>query len=104
MRKNPYWMISLFSFTASIAGGSDRIIMKTIISIAVLGFLLVLNATRDSQAGAQPDPAAQQPEYSQLKADAERAYAQGTYIRAHEIYAKVDKARLSPAEARWVEF
>ncbi len=78
--------------------------MKTIISIAVLGFLLVLNATRDSQAGAQPDPAAQQPEYSQLKADAERAYAQGTYIRAHEIYAKVDKARLSPAEARWVEF
>ena len=76
----------------AILGGTDRTIMKTIISIAVLGFLLILSATGDSHAGAGPNAAAQQPDYSQLKADAERAYAQGTYARANELYAKVNKS------------
>jgi uncharacterized protein YfaS (alpha-2-macroglobulin family) len=78
--------------------------MKTIISIVVLGFLLILISTGDSHAGAGPDAAAQQPDYSQLKADAERAYAQGTYARANEIYNKVDKKDLPAPEMRWVDF
>ncbi|MCU1267018.1 MAG: Large extracellular alpha-helical protein [Acidobacteria bacterium] len=78
--------------------------MKTIISITVLVLLLILNATGDSHAGATPGPLAQQPDYSQLKADAERAYAQGSYARAHELYAKANQAALPPAEARWVDF
>src|ERR1044072_7968386 len=66
--------------------------MKTIIlSISAFAFLL-LNAV------------AQQPDYGQLKNDAEAQYAQGSYARAHELYAKVDKSKLNPAELRWVEF
>src|SRR5215212_8374872 len=65
--------------------------MKTIIlSISAFAFLL-LNGV------AQPD-------YSQLKNDAEAQYAQGSYSRANELYSKVEKNKLSPAEARWVEF
>ena len=47
---------------------------------------------------------AQQPDYSQLKGEAERQYAQGSYARANEAYGRVDKTKLSAAEARWVEF
>lgn len=66
--------------------------MKTIIlSISAFAFLL-FNAV------------AQQPDYSQLKNDAEAQYAQGSYARAHEIYSRVDKSKLNPTEARWVEF
>src|SRR5687768_9041643 len=66
--------------------------MKTIIvSIAVFAFLL-FNA------------AAQQSDYLQLRATAEREYSQRSYQRAHEIYAQVDKSKLSPSELRWVEF
>ena len=66
--------------------------MKTIIlSIAVFAFLL-FNA------------AAQQSDYLQLRASAEREYSQRSYQRAHEIYAQVDKSKLSPSELRWVEF
>ena len=66
--------------------------MKTIIlSISAFAFLL-LNAV------------AQQNDYSQLKSDAEAQYAQGSYARARELYSKVDKSKLNPVEARWVEF
>ncbi|HJT29156.1 MAG TPA: hypothetical protein VJ784_17210, partial [Pyrinomonadaceae bacterium] len=66
--------------------------MKTIIlSISAFAFLL-LNAV------------AQQPDYSQLKSDAEAQYAQGSYARANELYSRVDKSKLNPTEARWVEF
>ncbi len=66
--------------------------MKTIIlSISVFTFLLV-NAV------------AQQPDYSQLRTQAEAQYAQGSYARANELYSRVDKSKLSPPEARWVEF
>jgi tetratricopeptide (TPR) repeat protein len=66
--------------------------MKTIIlAISAFAFLL-LNAV------------AQQPDYSQLKNDAEVQYAQGSYARANELYSKVDKSKLNPTEARWVEF
>jgi len=66
--------------------------MKTIIfSISVFTFLL-FNA------------AAQQSDYSQLKSEAEAQYAQGSYARANELYAKVDKSKLTPIDSRWVEF
>ncbi|HET6668679.1 MAG TPA: MG2 domain-containing protein [Pyrinomonadaceae bacterium] len=47
---------------------------------------------------------AQQADYPQLKADAERAYAEGSYARANEIYNGIDKAALPQTEARWVQF
>ena len=34
-------------------------------------------------------------DYTQLKADAEAQYAQGSYARANEIYARADKTKLS---------
>ena len=66
--------------------------MKTIISIALFGFLYLLPTV------------AQQADYSKLKSDAEQFYASGSYARANEVYARVEKTGLSPAEARWVEF
>src|SRR5437867_9555073 len=65
--------------------------MKTIISIAALSLLLF-------------NTLPQQSDYSQLKADAETQYGQGSYARANEIYARVDKSKLPASEARWVEF
>jgi len=65
--------------------------MKIIISITAFLFLL-FNAP------------SQQADYQQLKQDAERQYAQGSYSKANEIYAKADKKSLSPTESRWVEF
>ncbi len=70
----------------------------TIASVALLGLLLHL-----SHFGSQI-VSAQQPDYSQVRAEAERAYASGSYARANEIYSKVNKAGLPAAEARWVEF
>jgi uncharacterized protein YfaS (alpha-2-macroglobulin family) len=66
--------------------------MKTIISIALFGFLYLLPA------------AAQQADYSQLKSEAEKFYASGSYARANEIYGRLNKTGLAPAEVRWVEF
>jgi len=61
--------------------------MKTIIlSISVFTFLL-FNAV------------AQQNDYSQLRNDAEAAYAQGSYSRANELYSKVDKSKRKELEA-----
>lgn len=66
--------------------------MKTIIfSVAAFAFLL-FNA------------AAQQGDYSQLRTAAENEYSQKSYARAHEIYTRVDKAKLTASERRWVEF
>ncbi|HEX2272083.1 MAG TPA: hypothetical protein VHH35_21255, partial [Pyrinomonadaceae bacterium] len=66
--------------------------MKTIIfSVAVFAFLL-FNA------------AAQQVDYSQLRASAESEYSRKSYARAHEIYARIDKSKLTASELRWVEF
>ncbi|HVQ38707.1 MAG TPA: hypothetical protein VMS31_14310, partial [Pyrinomonadaceae bacterium] len=66
--------------------------LKTIISIALFGFLYLLPSV------------AQQPDYAKLKSEAEQVYAAGSYARAHELYSKVDKAALSPADVRWVDF
>jgi alpha-2-macroglobulin len=65
--------------------------MKTITSIAALTFFLL-------------NTLAQQPEYSQLRSEAETQYAQGSYARANEIYRTIDKTKLVAADSRWVEF
>jgi len=66
--------------------------MKTITSIALLAFIYFLPTT------------AQQPDYARLRSEAERFYESGSYSRANEIYARVNKTGLTPAEVRWVEF
>jgi hypothetical protein len=87
--------------------------MKTIISIAVLSFLLMITAADHVRVSAKSNAMAesnnlplpgQQPDYSQLKAEAEAAYAQGSYARANGLYTRVNMAALLPAEKRWVEF
>ena len=66
--------------------------MKTI-AISITAFVfLIFNAF------------AQQPDYAQLRTEAEAQYAQGSYARANEIYARVDKSKLSAPDVRWVEF
>src|SRR5882672_647934 len=64
--------------------------MKIIISIALFAFFF-LNTP-------------QQADYSQLKSAAERDYAAGSYARANETYAKVNKTGLPAVEVRWVDF
>lgn len=44
------------------------------------------------------------PDFEQTKAEAEKQYADGSYALAHETYAKVPVADLSPSDKRWVEF
>src|ERR1700682_2066272 len=65
--------------------------MKIIISIALFTFLFLTTP-------------AQQADYSQLKSTAEQFYASGSYARANETYARVNKTGLPPAEVRWVDF
>src|SRR4029453_14713644 len=66
--------------------------IKTTILLALLIPISILKIT------------AQQTEYSQLKVEAERLYASGSYGRANELYRSVEKSGLSAAEARWVDF
>jgi uncharacterized protein YfaS (alpha-2-macroglobulin family) len=66
--------------------------IKTLISIALFGVFYLLPSV------------AQQADYSKLKSEAEQFYTAGSYARANEVYSKVDKAALTPGEARWVEF
>src|SRR4051794_35299705 len=47
---------------------------------------------------------AQQRGYAQLRADAERLYAQGSYALARELYVQARALQLPPADARWVDF
>src|SRR5689334_8729529 len=47
---------------------------------------------------------AQPSDYESLKTEAEKFYADGSYAKVNEIYAKVDTSKLKPAERRWVEF
>ena len=66
--------------------------MKPIIFSVVAFAFLLFHAT------------AQQADNAQLRATAEAEYSQKSYARAHEIYARIDKSKLSPVEVRWVEF
>ncbi|HJZ81522.1 MAG TPA: MG2 domain-containing protein, partial [Pyrinomonadaceae bacterium] len=70
----------------------------TMAAVALLALLLQLSGFRTQIVSAQ------QSDYSQLRAQAEEAYASGSYARANDIYSKVNKNGLPAAEARWVEF
>ena len=86
--------------------------LKTTLAIALLvslGAITITWSTRASGeskgASQQTDPAPpKQTDYARAKEEAERYYASGSYERAHEIYSKIDKTALPPAEQRWVEF
>jgi len=78
--------------------------MKTIISLATLIFLLLNALAQQPDRGPQTGSPLGVAGYSQLKADAERFYAQGSYARSNEIYSKFQKTSLAADETRWVEF
>ena len=49
--------------------------------------------------------AAEPPEYETLKAEAEKLHADGSYAKAHELYARaMVMSNISSNEARWVFF
>jgi uncharacterized protein YfaS (alpha-2-macroglobulin family) len=72
------------------------------IGLALIVFALLAFVFQISQT--QVASAAQQPDYSQLKSQAEKLFADGSYARAHDVYATVAKAGLTPEDLRWVEF
>ena len=47
---------------------------------------------------------AQQPDYDQLKLEAERFYAEQSYARSYELYKQAETLKLPESEARWVAF
>jgi hypothetical protein len=47
---------------------------------------------------------AQEPGFAQLKATAEKLYAERSFSKAHDEYKKAGALELSPADKRWVEF
>jgi uncharacterized protein YfaS (alpha-2-macroglobulin family) len=73
-------------------------IALTVAAVAVLALLLHVSYFSSQIVSAQ------QTNYPQIKAEAEQAYAAGSYARANEIYSKLNKAGLPAAEVRWVEF
>lgn len=47
---------------------------------------------------------AQKSSYEDLKASAEKYFAEGSYKRAHELYTQAAALKLSPSQKRWVDF
>ncbi len=47
---------------------------------------------------------AQQPDFTELKAQAEKLYADGSFSQAHDAYEKAKSLKLAPADKRWVDF
>jgi uncharacterized protein YfaS (alpha-2-macroglobulin family) len=78
-----------------------RLLLSTglcLAAIVLLAFLFQIAGLRSQVA------AAQQPDYPQLKSQAEKLFADGSYARANELYSRISKAGLPPEESRWVEF
>jgi alpha-2-macroglobulin len=48
--------------------------------------------------------AQQQPDYRQLKAEAEKLYAEASYAQSHDLYEKAAALKPPAEEARWVQF
>ncbi|MGB9178495.1 MAG: alpha-2-macroglobulin family protein [Pyrinomonadaceae bacterium] len=48
--------------------------------------------------------AQQQPGYQQLKAEAEKLYAEASYSQSHDLYEKAAALKLPTEESRWVQF
>ena len=84
------------------AFATGRLIFSTGLSLAAIALLALV--CQLSIFSSRAVTAQQQPDYQQLKAQAEKLFADGSYARAHDLYANVSKAGLSPQESRWVEF
>lgn len=70
----------------------------------VLGPAILLSALMAPVGAASRPGAAQPPTYADLKAQAERHYAEKSYARAHELYQQAQQANPPAGEARWVRF
>src|SRR5215831_16328410 len=84
-----------------------RRLLRTVRSVFSVGLslaALALLAFAFQISNHQIASAQQQPDYAQLKSQAEKLFADGSYARAHDVYAAVPKAGLSPEDLRWVEF
>lgn len=66
--------------------------------------MLVLTLLVAGVLGAARPGLAQEPAYEQLKADAERHYAEKSYARAHDLYQQAQKAGVPEPEQRWVQY
>src|ERR1044071_3123936 len=66
--------------------------MKIIVSITLLALAYFLPSSTP------------QTDYAKVRNEAEQLYVAGSYARAHELYATVDKSRLERPDVRWVEF
>ena len=67
--------------------------MKTLIA----SLLLIIASTVNLSAQ-------QQPGYQQLKAEAEKLYAEASYSKAHDLYEKAAALKPPAEESRWVQF
>src|SRR5215467_1704062 len=67
--------------------------MRTLVTLALLVFAVFYAATP-----------AQQQDYTTLKAEAEKLYADASYSKAHDLYLRARASGLPPAESRWVAF
>ncbi|MCD6049495.1 MAG: Large extracellular alpha-helical protein, partial [Verrucomicrobia bacterium] len=78
-----------------IIGKSIRLVtvMKTLLALALVTFFTV--SSLHSQTAA---------EYTALKAEAEKFFAEKSYGKANEVYAKAKALTLSANDTRWVEF
>src|SRR5215831_16052306 len=70
----------------------------SLVAIVLLAFLFQISNLRSQVVKAQ------QPDYPQLKSQAEKLFADGSYARANELYGKISKTGLSPEELGWISF
>jgi alpha-2-macroglobulin len=80
---------------------SARIIISTGVSLAAIALLVFVFQISNLRSQVVT---AQQPDYPQIKSQAEKLFAEGSYERAHELYAAVSKTALPSEESRWIEF
>jgi uncharacterized protein YfaS (alpha-2-macroglobulin family) len=67
--------------------------MRTLVTVALLVFAICYGSTP-----------AQQPDYTSIRAEAEKLFAEGSYSKAHDLYARARARGLAPGESRWVAF
>ena len=77
-----------------------RVAVSITLSLIAISLLALVFQIYQSQTVS----AQQQPDYAQIKAQAEKFFADGSYARANELYARVAQAGLSPQDVRWVQF
>src|ERR1043166_7743376 len=73
-------------------------IATSLTAIALLAFIFQISDLKTQIVSAQ------QPDYPQLKAQAEKLFADGSYARAHDLYGKISTTGLPAEEVRWIQF